>query len=107
MCYSGAMRQKGKTWKQQEKASEKGNVMLFLSCRNNEKSIETPQMTNGFFSYALQHGLRGGADHDKDRVITAKELFNYVSKKVRKESNNRQHPVMWGKFPTNMTVMKW
>ena len=106
-CYSGAMRQKRKNGKHNAKADGKGNVMLFLSCRNNEKSIETPQMTNGLFTYALQHGLRGGADYDKDRVITARELFNYVSKKVRKESNNRQHPVMWGKFPTNMTVMKW
>lgn len=106
-CYSGAMRQKRKTGKRNENTDRKGNVMLFLSCRDNEQSIETPQMTNGFFTYALQHGLRGRADSNKDRIITAKELFGYVSKKVRKESNNRQHPVMWGKFPTNMTVMKW
>ena len=79
--------------------------MLFLSCRSNEKSIETPKMTNGFFTYALQHGLRGGADKNKDRIITAKELFDYVS--VKKESGNRQHPVMWGKFSNNMPVMKW
>ena len=81
--------------------------MLFLSCRSNEVSIETPTKTNGFFTYALQHGLRGGADKNKDRTITAKELFNYVSAKVKKESNDRQHPVMWGKFPDNMPVIKW
>ena len=63
--------------------------------------------TNGLFTYALQHGLRGGADVDRDSVVTAKELFNYVSTKVNKDSNGKQHPVMWGKFPNKMPVMKW
>ena len=104
-CFSGAMRQ-GSTQSATSSPSQ-SNIMLFLSCRSNEKSIETPKMTNGFFTYALQHGLRGGADTNKDRIITAKELFNYVSEKVKKESGNRQHPVMWGKFSNNMAVMKW
>lgn len=106
-CFSGAMRQKENSSSQNGNNHKNSNVMLFLSCRSNEKSIETPKMTNGFFTYALQHGLRGGADTNKDRIITAKELFDYVSAKVKKESNNRQHPVMWGKFSNNMPVMKW
>ncbi len=105
-CYAGAMRQNDST-SESNTHHEKSNVMLFLSCRSNEQSIETPKMTNGLFTYALQHGLRGGADKNKDRIITAKELFNYVSAKVKKSSGNRQHPVMWGKFPNNMPVMKW
>lgn len=106
-CFSGAMRQKENSSSQNGNSHKTSNVMLFLSCRSNEKSIETPKMTNGFFTYALQHGLRGGADTNKDRIITAKELFDYVSVKVKKESGNRQHPVMWGKFSNNMPVMKW
>lgn len=106
-CFSGAMRQKENSSSQNGNSHKTSNVMLFLSCRSNEKSIETPKMTNGFFTYALQHGLRGGADKNKDRIITAKELFDYVSAKVKKESGNRQHPVMWGKFSNNMPVMKW
>ena len=107
-CYSGAIRQqKRSSSKNSTQTSTVQNIMFFLSCRSNEMSIETPKMTNGFFTYALQHGLRGGADKNKDRIITAKELFNYVSTKVKKESRNRQHPVMWGKFPDNMAVMKW
>lgn len=105
-CFSGAMRQENSS-SPNGSTHKNSNVMLFLSCRSNEKSIETPKMTNGFFTYALQHGLRGGADTNKDRIITAKELFDYVSAKVKKESNNRQHPVMWGKFSNNMPVMKW
>lgn len=104
-CFSGAIRDNSKV--SSKYSSMSNNIMLFLSCRSNEVSIETPSMTNGFFTYALQHGLRGGADKNKDRIITAKELFNYVSAKVKKDSNNKQHPVMWGKFPDTMTVMKW
>lgn len=104
-CFSGAIRDNSKVSSKYDGWNH--NIMLFMSCRSNEVSIETPAMTNGFFTYALQHGLRGGADKNKDRTITAKELFNYVSAKVKKESNNRQHPVMWGKFSDNMPVMKW
>lgn len=104
-CYSGAIRDNATVSPKYN--SNKNNIMLFLSCRSNEMSIETPKMTNGLFTYALQHGLRGGADANKNRTITAKELFNYVSAKVKKNSSNRQHPVMWGKFPGSMPVMKW
>ena len=104
-CFSGAIRDNSGVSAKYD--SWNHNIMLFLSCRSNEVSIETPTMTNGFFTYALQHGLRGGADKNKDRTITAKELFNYVSAKVKKESNNRQHPVMWGKFPDTMPLIKW
>lgn len=103
-CFSGAFRATGK----QAGGGWRGtNVMLFLSCRTNEKSIERRGMTNGFFTYALQHGLRGGADANRDHTITAKELFNYVSAKVKRLSHNKQHPVMWGKFPDTMPVMRW
>ncbi len=106
-CFSGAMRQKESPSSQNGNNHKDSNVMLFLSCRSNEISIETPKMTNGFFTYALQHGLRGGADKNRDRIITAKELFDYVSAKVKEESNDLQHPVMWGKFSDDMPVMRW
>lgn len=103
-CFSGSFR----TNRRQTGGGWSGtNVMLFLSCRTNERSIERPGMTNGLFTYALQHGLRGGADINRDRVITAKELFDYVSVKVKQMSNNKQHPVMWGKFSNTMPVMRW
>lgn len=85
-CYSGSFRTKGK---QTDGGWHGANVMLFLSCRTNERSIERPSMTNGFFTYALQHGLRGGADANRDRTITAKELFDYVSVKVKQMSNGK------------------
>ena len=81
--------------------------MLFLSSRSNESSLEIPSMKNGFFTTYLQRGLRGNADANRDRTITAKELFDFVSTNVIKISKEKQHPVMWGKFSDDMPVMVW
>lgn len=104
-CFSGKMRQGRKNTAEQ--SFNNYNIMLFLSSRGNETSIERRDMKNGFFTSCLQKGLRGGADANKDRTITARELFNYVSTNVKTLSSDKQHPVMWGKFSDNMIVMKW
>lgn len=83
------------------------NIMLFLSSRSNETSIERRDMKNGFFAACLVRALKGGADYNKDRVITAMELFWAVSQEVKKLSHDRQHPVMWGNYDNNMPVMIW
>ena len=101
-CYSGKMR----TSKQQSSSYNSQNVMFFLSSRTNEKSMETP-FQNSMFTIFLERGLRGGADVNKDRRITARELYDFVHKGVIEASKNRQHPVMWGKFDNNMTIIKW
>lgn len=106
-CYSGQLRSNSSSGNSENTSAKKANVMLFLSSRSNEVSFERTSMSNGFFTTYLQKGLRGGADVNRDRVITAKELFDYVHTNVKKISNDKQHPVMWGKFPDNMTVIKW
>lgn len=101
-CYSGKMR----TTQQQTNSYNKQNVMLFLSSRTNETSMET-EYKNSLFTIFLERGLRGGADVNKDRSITARELYEFVHKGVTNASGNKQHPVMWGKFDNNMTVINW
>ena len=101
-CYSGKMR----TTKQQSTNYNSQSVMLFLSSRTNEPSKET-KFKNSLFTIFLERGLRGGADVNKDRRITAPELYEFVHKGVIEASKNKQHPVMWGKFDNNMTVIKW
>lgn len=103
-CFSGKMRQ-GK--RQVKEENSDSNVMLFLSSRDNETSIERRDMTNGFFTVCLKDGLSGKADANRDRTITAKEIFDFVSKNVKKLSKDKQHPVMWGNFSSNMPVIKW
>ena len=105
-CYAGKMRTQGRD-NSGINAARKANVMLFLSSRSGETSIEQPSMQNGFFTTYLQKGLRGGADANRDRTITAKELFDYVHRGVVKLSEGRQHPVMWGRFSDHMPVMQW
>ena len=101
-CYAGKMR----TSNQQSTSYNSQNVMLFLSSRTNETSQET-RYQNSLFTIFLDRGLRGGADVNKDRRITARELYDFVHKGVIEASNNKQHPVMWGKFNNDMTIIKW
>lgn len=106
-CRAGGMRENRQLSLNSIDAAKNANIMLFLSSRTTENSIENPNMKNGFFTTYLQKGLRGNADRNCDRVITAKELFNFVHTGVTKLSQNKQHPVMWGKFSNNMPVMVW
>jgi len=101
-CFSGKMR----TTRQQSNNYNSQNVMLFLSSRTNETSQET-KFKNSLFTIFLERGLRGGADKNRDRQITARELYDFVHKGVIEASGNKQHPVMWGKFNNNMTIIKW
>lgn len=105
-CFSGKMRN---TRKRDDNYS-KLNAMLFLSSRSDEMSMEMPPRTgfkNSLFTAYLERGLRGGADTDSNRTITAKELYDYVHSGVTNLSKGRQHPVMWGKFNENMPIIKW
>lgn len=81
------------------------NILLFLSSRGNEISRETSQ--GGLFTVCLLKGLEGAADKNRDRAITARELFDYVSTRVANLSRGRQHPVMWGKFNPNLNLMTY
>lgn len=101
-CNSGAIRQSKTTPNPQP-----GNILLFLSSRGNEYSIESPLLSNGYFTNFLLHGLRGKADTNGDKAITAKELYNYVSSGVTELSKGKQHPVMWGNFPDNLVIVKY
>lgn len=104
-CMSGGLRQEQRSGN--SSSPNASDVVMFLSSRTNEYSIENTRMDNGFFTEYLEKGLRGGADVNRDRVITAKELFNFVSKGVKDLSRNRQHPVMWGNFDDNFIMIDW
>lgn len=103
-CFSGGLRGK-KTQKSDVDAVRKDNVMFFLSSRTNETSAETRQA--GQFTRFLVRGLGGGADANKDKIITAKELYDFVHEGVGVATKNRQHPVMWGSFNNTMTILNW
>lgn len=101
-CFSGKMRSS----KQRGDKYSSLDVMFFLSSRSSESSLETPY-ANSLFTIYLERGLRGGADADKNRTITARELYNFVHNGVSKATKGKQNPVMWGNFSDNMPVIKW
>lgn len=103
-CFAGKMRQGKTKVTRQHKSS---NVMLFLSSRDDETSLLNNSMEYSYFTTCLRDALAGKADANHDRTVTAQELFKYVSKYVKRLTNNRQHPVMWGNFPNEMPVIQW
>lgn len=106
-CNSGAIRIDAGQSAGVTNSAKKSDVMMFLASRTNEYSIENRKMRNGYFTYYLLRGLKGGADANRDKVVTAKELYNYVSTTVARSTRDKQHPVMWGNFPENMPVVRF
>ena len=110
-CYSGGLRDGKKTARQATTArpplSDTQGIMLFLSSRTEETSQENRWADNGFFTQYLIKGLKGASDTDSDRIITAKEIFTYVSAKVSERTRKKQNPVMWGKFNDKMHILNW
>ena len=102
-CFAG----KARNSKKRDDRPSDTSVLFFLSSRTNEKSQERRGWRNSLFTAYLERGLRGGADNDRNRTITARELFDFVSKGVAKDSREKQHPVMWGKFDDQLPLMVW
>lgn len=57
-----------------------------------EDSYEDPRWKHGAFTKALIEGLSGRADYDRDRAVYMRELEHYVSRRVHRLTQGRQHP---------------
>ena len=101
-CYSGKMRSNNR----QSNNNSNQSVLFFLSSRTKELSKES-RFKNSLFTVFLERGLRGGADKNRDRCISAREIYEFVHDGVIEASGHKQHPVMWGTFDNNMTIIKW
>ena len=69
------------------------------SCKADEKSVELGDLGHGAFTYYLTKGLCGEADHDRDGVVTADELWDYLRRQVSDAAQrvgNRQSPTWRG-----------
>lgn len=105
-CHSGSFAKKyGSAARNNDYKSKKSNVMLYLSSRANESSWENTGMVNSYFFNRLIQGLKGAADANRDRKVTARELFNFVNRAVINDTNGVQHPQMYGNFPDDMVVV--
>ena len=107
-CFSGGL-SKQRTQLQVQAVSN-NDVMFFLSSKLNETSLELPQGPNGLYTYYLAKGLCGEADTNRDRIITAGEIYNFVKSNVAAWANqipHNQHPTAWGNYDKNMTILDW
>lgn len=106
-CHSGSFSKKyGNDNRSRGYKSNNSDVMLYLSSRANEYSWENSGMTTSYFYNALLKGMSGDADANGDGKVVARELFNYVNDKVIRETGERQHPQMYGRFSDNMVVTR-
>lgn len=107
-CFSGGL-SKQRTQLQVQAVSN-NDVMFFLSSKLDETSLELPQGPNGLYTYFLAKGLCGEADKNNDRIISASEIYNFVSTRVSSWADlipHNQHPTIWGKFNSNMPIIDW
>ena len=59
---------------------------------------------HGVFTYYLLKGLKGQADFDHNSIVGLSELITFTSEKVRMETNNKQCPVISGKFDPILSI---
>ncbi len=81
-----------------------GGTAFFMSSKSKEFSLEDGGLRQGVFSHFLIDGLKGHADKNRDKMITLKELFNYVYTNVRQYTGNVQTPMIAGDYDENMPV---
>lgn len=81
-------------------------VFRLLASRADEKSYEDKKWGggHGVFSYYLLEGLKGKADRDRDGIVRAGELLDYLSEAVPGATNALQHPRAAGNIETRLPL---
>jgi uncharacterized caspase-like protein len=120
-CYSGAAPGGGRTFASKKTraahvddlflerlARSKGRAIVTAS-RPAEVSLEVPELGHGLFTYYLLLGLKGGADLNRDGIVSLQELYEYLEQQVTQKSRalgGNQHPVMKGELEGVLPLMK-
>jgi uncharacterized caspase-like protein len=78
---------------------------IITSSDVNEVSQESPKWGNhGVFTWALLDGLKGKADLNGDKLITAGEIFQYTRANVQKATSFQQNPRSLPGSSANLTL---
>ena len=96
-CYAGSIEQINSisNYNNQQMLKE-SRLAVLSSSSSNQLSSESIQLGQGLFSYWLIKGMKGAADLNNDKYITAGELFVYTRKAVAEKSGGRQIPTVIG-----------
>ncbi len=77
-----------------------------LASRADERSYEDPRWGggHGVFTHYLLEGLKGEADRDRDKVVRAGELLDYLSQIVPEQTSALQHPRAAGNIDARLPL---
>ncbi|NJN34146.1 MAG: hypothetical protein HC817_07760 [Saprospiraceae bacterium] len=82
----------------------KGGLALLMSSKGEEYSLEDQGLRSGIFSHYLIRGLKGEADVDGSKIVTMREVYDFVYKNVHTYTSNVQTPTISGAFDWAMPV---
>lgn len=83
------------------------SLFSLTASRDREQSFESPEWGggHGIFTYYVVKGLEGAADENRDGIVNADELAEYVHSEVRRATGGRQNPTSErGSFDPNMLL---
>ena len=103
-CLSGSMTVREAWNAPASKTLTASNVVLMLSSRSTQQSVESGSRRGGVFTYFLLNGLAGKADANRNRIVTIEELYNYLSPRIRRDTPNQQSPLFYGKFSDDLPM---
>lgn len=87
--------------------TKEGWAMITAS-RASEVSLESDKWGSGHgaFTYFLLEGLNGKADvaGNYNGIVTIAEAFDYLENKVKRATQNAQHPIISGDFDNNLPL---
>jgi len=81
---------------------------IVSASRAGEVSVESSQWGGGHgaFTYYLLEGMKGKADAEgnKNGIVTLAESFDFLEEKVKRATQNAQHPDTAGNFDNNLPM---
>ncbi len=83
------------------------SMFSMTASRARERSFESKDWGggHGIFTYYVVRGMEGYADENKDSIVTADELAEYVRRNVREASKGQQNPTVdKGNFDPQMLL---
>ncbi len=103
-CLSGSMTARQAWSKPVSATMASSNVVLMLSSRSTQSSVESGKARGGIFTFYMLKGLSGSADRNQDKSVTIKELYTYLSPRIRRTTANHQSPMFYGKFSDDLPL---
>jgi uncharacterized caspase-like protein len=87
-------------------ASVGDGIAVLSASDDRQLSVESAKFGggHGVFTHYLLEGLKGGADYNKDGVVTLGELIPYLSENVRRQTLNAQSPTVAGRFDPALSL---